>query len=502
MTITGQFYPTVEDVVNVYLRSLAGSASRKGLTVNVLPGSEYWMRARAISAVVVPAFANNKLGLAAVNPLTAQGDDVIAGAAAFGVPQRPASPATGYVRIGVVLGTVNIPADWAGTMADGTAITVVGVHNAMANNSLVLVTTVDGGRAVNQSAGLKGSWDDPSIGALKPTFTVAAGGLADGEDEDSVETVRQAWLERLANPGKGGNWAHVAQLARDSSASIADVYVYPAQGGAGSYGVAIMSRDGDGVLSTAVVAAAAAAIVAELPGHTNLNCTTIAPEYVDVIMTARAPLPKSAGGGGGGWLDAVPWPNSTSGAVKVNSYDSATGRITTNATDLNGVAIGNHIGIWDPTFENADGDVVGKMYEFVVSEALDPGNITIKSSTGFPKNFTGCYISAGSVGLANWATTAVAAFATIGPGEKTSNVWLLPRALRKPSQDVKGPQRVESRITTEIQSAHDEISNLGYVARYATGTTTPLTTPTLPASALDAPNRLTLKHLAFTAETT
>ena len=53
MTIVGQFYPTTEDVVNVYLRSLAGSCARKGIAYNVLPGSEAWLRARAIAAVVV-----------------------------------------------------------------------------------------------------------------------------------------------------------------------------------------------------------------------------------------------------------------------------------------------------------------------------------------------------------------------------------------------------------------------------------------------------------------
>ena len=496
MTIVGQFYPTTEDVVNVYLRSLAGSCARKGIAYNVLPGSEAWLRARAIAAVVVPAFANNKLGLDAVNPLTAQGDDVINGAAAQGVLQRAASPATGYITAQVVSGTVNIPDGHPGTMSDGTPITVFGAHPGIANGDPVLVTTTTTGEDANQVFGSPGTWDNASIGALKNKFTVAAGGLSDASDADTVEEVRQAWLERLANPGKGGNAAHVCELARGASASIASAWAYPGLT-PGSYGVAIMGATGDGALSAAVVTQAAAAIVAELPGHSNLNCTTITPQPVDVVIKVHAPLPKNAGGPGGGFLDATPWPNDTVPIVKATSYNSTTGVLTTNGASLSGLAIGNHIGIWDPDFEDSSGNAVGKMYEFVVSEALDPGTVTIKVNGGFPKDFTDCYISAGSTNLVNWAASAVAAFATLGPGEKTSNIFLLPRSARKPDESVRGPQRLESRILNDIQSAHDEIADIGWTARYATGTTNALTAPTVSAAVTDPPRRLTLAHLAF-----
>ena len=496
MTIVGQFYPTTEDVVNVYLRSLAGSCARKGIAYNVLPGSEAWLRARAIAAVVVPAFANNKLGLDAVNPLTAQGDDVINGAAAQGVTQRPASAATGYITAQVVSGTVAIPDGYPGTMSDGTPITVFGAHPAVANGDPVLVTTTTTGEDANQTFGASGTWDSASVGGLKNKFTVASGGLADASDADTVEEVRQAWLDRLANPGKGGNWAHVCELAKGASASIASAWAYPGLT-PGSYGVAIMGPTGDGALSAAVVAKAASAIVAELPGHPNLNCTTIAPDPVDVVIKVHAPLPKAAGGPGGGFLDAAPWPNDAMPIVKATSFNSTTGVLTTNAATLSGLVVGNHIGIWDPAYEDSAGNVVGKMYEFVVSEALDPATVTIKVNGGFPKDFSGCYISAGAVNLVRWAESAVAAFATLGPGEKTTNIFRLPRAARKPDESVRGPQRLESRILNDIQSAHDEISDIGWTARYSSTTTTTRTEPTIPDAITDPPFRLTLAHLAF-----
>jgi hypothetical protein len=325
---------------------------------------------------------------------------------------------------------------------------------------------------------------------------VAAGGLADASDADTVEEVRQAWLERLANPGKGGNWAHVCELARGASASIGSAWAYPGLT-PGSYGVCVMSATGDGVLSAAVVAQAAAAIVAELPGHCNLNCTTVTPQTIDAVIKVHGPLPKSAGGPGGGFLDATPWPNDTVPIVKATAYNSTTGVLTTNGASLSGLAVGNHIGIWDPTFADSSGNAVGKMYEFVVSEALDPGFVTIKVNGGFPKDFTGCYISAGAVNLVGWAASAVAAFATLGPGEKTSSVFLLPRSARKPDESVRGPQRLESRLLNDIQSAHDEIADIGWTARYISGTTTTRTAPTVPAAATDPPRRLVLTNLAF-----
>jgi hypothetical protein len=51
--------------------------------------------------------------------------------------------------------------------------------------------------------------------------------------------------------------------------------------------------------------------------------------------------------------------------------------------------------------------------------------------------------------------------------------------------------------TGGVTAQHAEILNLEYAARYDTGTTTPRTSPSIPATTADAPSILVLKHLSF-----
>jgi hypothetical protein len=50
---------------------------------------------------------------------------------------------------------------------------------------------------------------------------------------------------------------------------------------------------------------------------------------------------------------------------------------------------------------------------------------------------------------------------------------------------------------TDVINAHQEISDLNYAVRYATGTTSTVTSPTVTNTEADPPNILVLKHLAF-----
>lgn len=109
----------------------------------------------------------------------------------------------------------------------------------------------------------------------------------------------------------------------------------------------------------------------------------------------------------------------------------------------------------------------------------------------------GAYISVGAENLQAYAESMLAAFTSLGPGEKTASTFILPRALRKPSPDVDAPSDVTSRILATVTNAHDEILGLDWAARYETGTTTTRTTPGLPTATTDEPKILVLKHMAF-----
>lgn len=246
-----------------------------------------------------------------------------------------------------------------------------------------------------------------------------------------------------------------------------------------------------------MVTAAANAIAAEMPGRSNGNVTTVDPEYVDVVLDVLAEFPQHAGGNGNGWRDANPWPNDGAGSgvapVKVTAYNAGPpGEITTSATAVGTLTVGSHIAIWDYDEET--------MHEYVVSYAqLSGGFVHIQVVGGFIIDHTGAYVSAGAVNIATWAANTLAAIRTLGPGEKSASTWVLPRARRRPTPDVEGPMVLGSRVCAAVSNASEEILSINYAARYATGTTTTLIEPTVPAASTDPPNILVLKYLAFRA---
>ena len=485
--VTGQYYPTLEELRDTYLRAIAAGAGRRGLTVNVLPGSEYYLRAETIAAQMLPAFANGKLGLRAVSPLDAEGDDLIKLAGVSGIVQRAAAQAAGSITVAVVSGSVTIPAGYQCTAPDGTIYETLTADTVADGDTVDVIATV-GGLSTNKAAGVVVRWASASIGALRQNATVAVGGLVGGTDEDSVETVRQRLLDRLASPSGGGNWSAIKLLAENASASVDRAFIYPAIQGPASYGVAITKGDGDRTLAQGTVNLVSSAIVGGMPGHANLNVTSVTAEPLDVVIGLTLPLPVFAGGVGGGFRDGTPWPNASSGSVKITSFNSGTGEITTNATALHGLAVGNHIGVWD-------GDT---MHEYTVATAaVSGGFVKITVVGGFAASYAGAYISAGAENLTGYASAALTAFEALGPGEKTDSLHLLPRALRKPAPATVAPYELGSRLLNDIQAAHDEIISAEYVHRYETGTTVTRTEPSVPSATTDPPSILTLTYLAF-----
>ena len=492
--VAGQFFPTKEDLRNVGLRALAAGAERDGFTVNVLPGSEYYERFDAIAKTLVPVYANNKLGLAASSPQDSSDEDVIALAEQFGVEPRAASSSSGYVTIKVVSGTVTIPADYECTGSNGKTYKTVDTVVGAVDGDEIEIISVDGGADTTLSAGDVVNWTSAALGSLKRDAIVAAGGVTGGTDADGAEVVRQRLLRRLQRSAVGGNWAAVAEWAEAASSAIDVAYVYPAIQGPGTTGVALTSATGDRTVTDSVVNAAAIAIAAQMPGRANLNVTTVEPEYVDVVFSVYAELPSQAGGKGNGWRDSSPWPSDDSGLVKVSSYDPGPpGEITTDAATLGLLTTGSHIAIWD--WENEE------MYEYIVSNAVVSGTVKIQVVGGFLADHTGAYISAGAYNIKTWAANAVSAMRTLGPGEKSSSTWVLPRARRRPTPDVDGPMLIGSRVCSAISNASDEILSIDFAARRATGTTTTRTGPSVPTASTDPPKILVLKHLAFQAVT-
>lgn len=486
-----EFFPSPDDVLNVILASIQIGASQRGLTVNVLPGSDHYIRAKAFAQRVSQAVANGKIARDNYSPLTATGTSLRELCALYGVPERGASKAAGYVTVVISSGSVSFPAGFRATAPSGekyettTAIT-------QSNGGKVQLQAVNGGASTNLDPGTRLTWDSATFGNLSRICTVDAGAIDGGTDADTDDTLRRRLINRLASPGVGGNASQIQQWAEEASSAVEAAYVYSAVRGPGSYDVAITAEGGDRTLSSAIQSAVAGYVVARMPGHVDLNLTSVAAQEVDVGFAASLALPASAGGAGGGWRDATPWPNASSGDVQITAYNSGTGVATTDATALNGLAVGTRIGVWD-TSTDTDNPT---MREYTIeSVTLSGGFYNIKVQGGFGFDPTLSYISTGAINLRSYAATALEKIRQLGPGEKTTSTIILPRARRQPTPDVSNETDLNSKILTAIQNEHSEIRSLEYAARYDTGTTTPRTSPGVPTTTAQAPKILVVKFL-------
>jgi uncharacterized phage protein gp47/JayE len=495
-------YPTPEELLAQSLADLRYSFARRGIAVNLLPGSDHWQRAKVNADRISVAISNGKLAVANVSPLTATEDELEDLAGVFGITRRVPASASGYVLcFGTSGQIISIPSGFQATSPSGHKYQTTSV-----NTITLLGTDPDTAPTIELSAVLSGAdtdqdedtiftWDSSAIGHLAPTCTVDEGGIDGGADEDDDETLRSRLLDKLSDPPIGGNAAAIKQFAEEASAAVEGAFPYNAVRGPGSFDVALTKAGGDRTLSDTVVTLVSDAVRAEYPGFVSMNVTSVAAEEVDVLINLSLPLPTTAGGAGGGWRDATPWPSTTDATlVKVSSFIA--GVITVNATSSNPPAAGRRFGIWDPD--------EGEMKEFTIASVGGvSGAYTITLNTQLSASPTfveaGMYISSGAVNLTTYATEFLEACEGLGPGEKTASQDILPRGARKPTPDVSNPASLTAIQLAMLSSEHTEILDITYAARYATGTTTPLTSPSVPATTANPPKILVLKHLAFRA---
>lgn len=485
-------YPTVEEIRDGMLRTIKLGLARVGITVNVLPGSDHYIRCEALARRLVVAFANNQIALEDFNPLVAKGEALVQLAGVFGVKPRPASKANGPVTI-VCSGTVTIPSGYRALAPNGALFETIAV-NTKSNGGSVELRAVLAGTSGNQKAGTKLVWTSAAVGAMGNIATVAVGGIDGGADTDTEEVLRARLLDRLANPSVGGNAASVKATAEDASAAVEAAYVYAAVRGPSSLDVAVTKAAGDRTLSGASVSIVASALAGALPGHADINVTSVEEQGVDVVLRATLPDAAVAGGAGGGWRDGAPWPQGAPAAGsddgKVTAY--AAGVATVRTVDA--PSVGNAIGIWD-----AVGQV---MHQYTITTVGGvSGAWTIKvqgleGAAGFKTSPLNAYVSAGAENLVTYAKNMLTQVEALGPGEKTASLELLPRSRRYPTASTRHPRDLDNRILGALQKASPELEAV-YGLRLETGTTTAITGPAVPSTTTDPPRILTLKQFAI-----
>lgn len=212
-------------------------------------------------------------------PTTAEGDllDDNHGAT-WGVRRLDAAFASGNVTFTGTDGTV-IPVGRLARRADGVEFVTSSEATIAAGSAAVVMTAVWAGADGNASAGAAVTLISP-IAGVTSAGAVAAGGLTGGADRETDAAYRQRILDRIQQPPHGGADFDYLKWAKDHSAAITDVWVFPNELGLGTVTVRFMMRDtyDDGIPLAADVEALQVALDALRP--VTVDLTVAAPTAV------------------------------------------------------------------------------------------------------------------------------------------------------------------------------------------------------------------------------
>jgi len=491
MAITRFTLPSQNDLVNRYCQDVSRLKRRAGITrPNVAPGSETYIKAEAISAAALQIYAREMALQDAAMPDTATADDLDRSALVWqGLTRSSGAGAAGNVVAscaGVVVYSVGLEA----TSPDGLRYKVQ--TTTVANNGdPIPVIGIDTGKRTEKTAGTIMTWTAPPAGS-NTTALVDATGLNNGADAEDDAALRKRYQNALRYPASSGSWAHYQSWAMASSIGIEEAWVYPAVRGPATVDVAItVAATADNAYSrhasSTLINAAALAMVTQSPEHADLLTTTVANLPTNLIVKLRLPLPYLDGGAGGGWVDqtAVRWPavGTTPNFATYVSLAPTTPTVLRVQTWSAPIA-NAHIAIWsilNKSFVHArilSSSAIGAgVYDLTLYDPIDITAITIND-----------YVSPDAEAIDDYGRVFAEAFATLGPGEKTATVALLPRSLRHPLNTAESPSSLTSANVFAISQLRPEVANMVVVY--------PTSLPVACAVA-DPPNILTLGKLAI-----
>jgi uncharacterized phage protein gp47/JayE len=161
-------------------------------------------------------------------------------ASLFGITRRPAQFAVGSVDVAGTSGTV-VPAGTVLLRSDG-ARYETGVEVVLVGGSATpAVTAVDAGEVGNADAGTALTFESPVEG-INSRAAVGVGGLVNGSDPESDDSLRARLLQRMRRPPHGGAAADYVAWALEVP-GVTRAWVYPLELGAGTVTVRFVRDD-------------------------------------------------------------------------------------------------------------------------------------------------------------------------------------------------------------------------------------------------------------------
>lgn len=445
------------------------------------PGTDWHILATAVGNLGILQYSNIQKADINSNLLTATGESLDEIRASFGLAEISPAPATGSVVVTIPASgaTANFNNDQL-VLPNGRRAQVDGVHISVPDQGEVPVITIDKGSDCNAEAGTVVRFVSPPINVRSEAKVSTNDPLTGGADEETDERKRDRILNRLRNIPAGGNWGFVVETSLNALATVQYAFVYPALGGPGSTKVALVKDiDPDQYDFSRALSAQATSIVrnalhANMPDEMEIVVSSVIEQQTNVAISAVLPNAVTAGGNGFGWLDATPWPQSFGGPVLINAVSNGGKTIDILTASTAPIAGQTHIAWWsrvDQAFYVrliVSFVVIGGGYRITFDEALtDHNNATAQ---------VGEYISPAAVNSTQYGKTWQTSMRRTGPGESTTDVNRLPRALRRPFATEDWYPSLSVKQLNEMSSAHSEISDLSWLYRSATSPTT--ATPT------------------------
>lgn len=470
---------------------------------SVAPYTDNWIWATGQANAGMLQYAAIADVRSAITPLNATGNDLERWRQAVKLPVVEPSGASGKLTVTVNGGgSVTVPQGQQFILPNGLRGQASFTHSGVTDGSDVAVGMIDKGSSTNTIAGTKVRWVNPPFNLATDARVSINRPLTGGFDSETEARKRERVLNRMGNSPGAGNFGQLRELAFNALASLQGAWVYPALGGPGSVKLVLakgFDRDRND-FSRELDSSAAAFVRSEIQKTfsegIDLPVNVAADEAADFAVALELPASSLSGGGGTGWLDAVPWPAPASPTKVTVTAASDSRNITVDAvTAVAPIAGVTRIAWWssqDMQFRTGlvvavdPASVSGTWILTLQDPFVDSTNTTIA---------VGDYISPPAERMDAYASTMLDLFEVLAPGENTADANRLPRAQRNPTvADGGADSQITAAFVAKLIRDHDEISDAE--TSYA-----PLTIPTVPASVDDPPNVLVPRHFGIYVQT-
>lgn len=451
---------TVDELEKSALNTYRAGLMRRGAsaaiaTSAVAKGTPIQLKIRSVAEMMGQIYANERALEDAQMADTATGDDLVRLAAVYGIKPLLGSGAAGDVVV-TCSGPTTYSAGQELVSAKNKKRYRVVASTLTDNGGSVGVIGVDVGKATNLAAGEILTWVSPP-GTSAVSCVVGVAGLTNGTEPDNDARLRTRLLKRLQNPPGAGNWAQLRQWAEEANASVENAYVYPAVHGPGTVHVAftVEGTAENGYVReapSALVTAVQTALLAQHPEPSDLFVSTVSQVSATLTTQLAIPLPVSAGGVGGGWLDAVPWPSSIGTAGTAIAAVLTASKFTVDA--LTAPAVGKHVAIWDNS---------AQVYRHAIVTAFSgsAGAYTITLDSAFPSVSVNAYVCPDAERIDDYGRVLCEQIAKLGPYTRTSGS---PRYARRPYFSPDNPTNITSAMLSTLQAACPEITVAYFIA--------------------------------------